>query len=77
MLSITCSVDRTASRRPALVESVLNHPQQIVLEKEARKTYPSQIDFDGGKMFWLPVIVPENINPAAIGKSDPVLGTET
>lgn len=51
---------------PALVESVLNAPQQVILEKEGRKAYQSRIDFGSGKVFLLRVIVADEIDPAVI-----------
>lgn len=50
----------------ALVESVLNNPQQIVTEKEGKKAYQSQVDFGGGKIFLLRVIVADRIEPSVV-----------
>ncbi|MCT7960271.1 DUF4258 domain-containing protein [Laspinema sp. D1] len=49
-----------------MVESVLNNPQQIIEEKEGRKAYQSQVDFGGGKIYLVRVIVADNIDPAIV-----------
>ncbi len=49
-----------------LLESVLEHPQQIVSEHGNRKAYQSQLDFGGGKMFLLRAIVDDSVEPALI-----------
>jgi hypothetical protein len=46
-----------------LVESVLESPQQIISEKGSMKAYQSQIDFGGGKIFLLRVIINDNFEP--------------
>lgn len=43
----------------AMVELILERPQQIVEEEEGIKVFQSQIDFGGGKMFLLRVFVAE------------------
>ncbi len=35
----------------ALLEAVLNHPQQVVPESRGRNAYQSQLDFGGGRVF--------------------------
>ncbi len=50
----------------SLVESVLDHPQQIMLERDGRKAYQSQVDFGSGKIFLLRVIVADDINPTVV-----------
>lgn len=42
---------------PALLDSVLHHPQQIVPAAGGRKAYQSRLDFGGGKIFLLRAIV--------------------
>jgi uncharacterized DUF497 family protein len=49
----------------AQLESVLNHPQQVVPDRKGRTVYQSQIDRGDGKMVLLRVIV--------IGDADGVL----
>jgi hypothetical protein len=49
-----------------MVESVLNNPQQIIAEKEGRKAYQSQVDFGGGKIYLVRVIVADNLDPAVV-----------
>ncbi len=50
---------------PALVESVLSNPQQVVAEKDGKKAYQSQIDF-GSKLFLLRVIVADNVDSTVV-----------
>lgn len=50
----------------SLVESVLANPQQILLEKEGRKAYQSQVDFGGGRIFLLRVIVADDVQPMVV-----------
>jgi hypothetical protein len=50
----------------ALVESVLNDPQQIVEEISSRKTYQSQIDFGDRRVFLLRVIVADDVHPPVV-----------
>lgn len=49
----------------AMIESVLNNPQQIIPERERRKVYQSQIDF-GGKIFLLRAIVVDDVEPVIV-----------
>ncbi|WP_256871621.1 DUF4258 domain-containing protein [Nostoc sp. TCL26-01] len=35
----------------SLVESVLDNPQQVLLERESQKVYQSKVDFGNGKIF--------------------------
>ena len=44
-----------------ILESVLNNPQQIVIERESLKVYQSKVDFGGGKMFLIRAIVDDKI----------------
>lgn len=50
----------------SLLESVLQHPQQIVLEREGKKAYQSQVDFGDGRLFLLRAIVDDEIEPVLI-----------
>jgi hypothetical protein len=50
----------------SLIESVLDNPQQIVLERDGRKVYQSQVDFGSGKAFLLRVIVADNVDPKVV-----------
>jgi Domain of unknown function (DUF4258) len=45
------------------VESVLDSPQQILLEREGRKVYQSKLEFGNGKIFLLRVIVADDVEP--------------
>jgi hypothetical protein len=49
-----------------LVESVLESPQQIISEKGSMKAYQSQIDFGGGEIFLLRVIINDNFEPLVV-----------
>lgn len=49
-----------------LVESTLEHPQQIVPEYKGRKCYQSQIAGTDGKMYLLRIIVVDTIDPASV-----------
>ncbi len=51
---------------PALLDSVLHHPQQIVPAVGGRKAYQSQLDFGGGKIFLLRAIVADEVDPAMV-----------
>ncbi|MFM6283051.1 MAG: DUF4258 domain-containing protein [Dolichospermum sp.] len=48
------------------VESVLDSPQQILLEREGRKVYQSKVDFGNGKIFLLRVIVAYDVEPKVV-----------
>ncbi|MFM2064964.1 MAG: hypothetical protein RLZZ507_4635 [Cyanobacteriota bacterium] len=50
----------------SLVESVLDNPQQIILEREGRKVYQSKVDFGNGKLFLLRVIVADDLDPKVV-----------
>jgi hypothetical protein len=49
-----------------LLDQVLSEPQQIIAGRGNLKAYQSQVDFGGGKMFLLRVIVDDTLNPAII-----------
>ena len=49
-----------------LLKSVLDNPQQIVLEKIGRKAYQSKIDFGEGKIYLLRAIVQDDVKPAVV-----------
>ncbi|MBI5299642.1 MAG: DUF4258 domain-containing protein [Deltaproteobacteria bacterium] len=49
-----------------LLENVLEQPQQIVNEYGGKKTYQSKIDFGGGKIYLLRVVVDDTINPTVV-----------
>ena len=50
----------------ALLDSVLQHPQQIVPAHGGKKAYQSQLDFGGGRIFLLRVIVAEDVSPPLV-----------
>ena len=49
-----------------LLDSVLQHPQQIVPERAGRKAHQSRLDFGGGKIFLLRAIVDDEVDPAIV-----------
>lgn len=49
-----------------MLERVLDNPQQVVSEREGKKEYQSQIDFDGGRMYLLRAIVNDVLDPAVV-----------
>ncbi len=49
-----------------LLESVLQNPQQILLERNGRKVYQSIVDFGSGKLFLLRAVVADDKNPAIV-----------
>ena len=47
-------------------EEVLRRPQQIVPERPPKKAYQSKLDFGGGNIFLLRVIVDDTVEPAMV-----------
>jgi hypothetical protein len=50
----------------ALLDSVLQQPQQIIVAASGRKVYQSQLDFGYGKIFLLRAIVADDVDPAIV-----------
>jgi hypothetical protein len=50
----------------ALLETVLQNPQQVVPEYGGKKAYQSQVDFGEGKIFLLRAIVDDKVEPASV-----------
>jgi hypothetical protein len=48
------------------VESVLDNPQQILLEREGRKVYQSKVEFGNSKIFLLRIIIADDIDPKVV-----------
>jgi hypothetical protein len=48
------------------VEAVLRQPQQIVPARPPKNAYQSQMDFGGGKVFLVRVIVDDTVEPAMV-----------
>ncbi|HKI32452.1 MAG TPA: DUF4258 domain-containing protein [Gemmataceae bacterium] len=46
-----------------MVDGVLANPQQIIDMPDGKKAYQSQIDFGGGRVFLLRVIVAVDVDP--------------
>lgn len=49
-----------------ILERVLANPQQVVVEREGKKAYQSQIDFGVGTMYLLRAIVNDALDPAVM-----------
>ena len=49
-----------------IVESVLNTPHQIVDEYGDKKAYQSKIDFGGGKVYLVRVVVDDTVDPKSV-----------
>jgi len=49
-----------------LLDSVLNHPQQVVPERGSKKAYQSQLDFGDDRILLLRAIVNDSIDPAVV-----------
>lgn len=49
-----------------LLDSVLDHPQQIVPAERGKKAYQSRTDFGGGKIYLLRAIVAVDTDPATV-----------
>jgi Domain of unknown function (DUF4258) len=50
----------------ALVEYVVDNPQQVLTQDKDIRIYQSQVNFGTGKLYLLRVFVNETIDPAAI-----------
>jgi len=50
----------------ALTDEVLRRPQQVVLERGARKAYQAKVIFDDGRRFLLRLIVDDAVDPAVV-----------
>lgn len=50
----------------ALVDAVLQNPQQVVAEQNGRVAYQSQVDFGTGKLFLLRALVVDTVDPAVV-----------
>ena len=50
----------------ALLESVLQNPQQVVAERSGKKAYQSQLDFGGGEILLLRAIVDDTVDPPSV-----------
>ncbi|MBW4516652.1 MAG: DUF4258 domain-containing protein [Timaviella obliquedivisa GSE-PSE-MK23-08B] len=57
--------ERRGIPREAL-ETVLNNPQQIVENRDGKKAYQSQIEFENGKVYLVRAIISDNTNPAIV-----------
>ncbi len=50
----------------ALIDAVMQSPQQIVDAYEGKRAYQSQLDFGAGKIYLLCLIVDDAVEPARI-----------
>jgi hypothetical protein len=51
---------------PALLDSVLRDPEQIVPGNAGTRVYQSRLDFGGGRVFLLRAIVDDTVDPAVV-----------
>jgi Domain of unknown function (DUF4258) len=51
---------------PDFLESVLSNPQQIVEDRDGKKAYQSQFEFENGKTYLVRAIVADNTKPAIV-----------
>ena len=49
----------------AVVDDVLQHPEQVVLQTDGKKAYQSRVSF-GGRPFLVRVIVAEDVDPPLV-----------
>jgi hypothetical protein len=66
---LTPHAQKEAERRAIprhLLEAVLNSPQQVVQAAQGRKTYQSQLDYGGGRIYLVRVIVDESTTPPSV-----------
>jgi hypothetical protein len=49
-----------------LLEAVLNSPEQVVQAAKGRKAYQSRLDFGGGRIYLVRVIVDESTKPPSL-----------
>ena len=57
---------RRRSIPSALLQSVLETPQQIVPQSGNKRVYQSQLDFGGGTVFLLRAVVDDSSDPATV-----------
>ena len=57
---------RRRSISSALLQSVLETPQQIVPQAGNKRVYQSQLDFGGGRVFLLRAVVDDASDPATV-----------
>ena len=50
----------------ALLDSVLQHPQQVIREKGGNKVYQSQLDVGAGRIFLLRAIINDEVDPPIV-----------
>jgi hypothetical protein len=65
---LTRHADEEMARRQIprqVLQEVLDHPQQIVPEREGRRAYQSVVDL-GGKMYMVRAIVDDRSDPAVV-----------
>ena len=48
------------------LDSVLQNPQQIVDDRDGKKAYQSQFEFENGKTYLVRAIVADNTKPAIV-----------
>ena len=51
---------------PALLDSVLKEPEQIVPGHAGTRVYQSRLDFGGGRVYLLRAVVDDTVDPAVV-----------
>lgn len=51
---------------PALLDSVLGNPEQIVPGYAGTRVYQSRLDFGGGRVYLLRAVVDDTVDPALV-----------
>ncbi|NET57458.1 MAG: DUF4258 domain-containing protein [Symploca sp. SIO2E6] len=50
----------------SIINSVINSPQQIILQLDGTKVYQSQLDFGSGKTYLLRIIINDDVDPMLV-----------
>jgi hypothetical protein len=50
----------------AMVDTILQQPEQIIDVKSGKKAYRSRVDFGGGRIFLVRAIVDDSVDPAVV-----------
>ncbi|NER99732.1 MAG: DUF4258 domain-containing protein [Symploca sp. SIO1B1] len=50
----------------SIIDSVINSPQQIILQSDGTKAYQSQLDFGSDKNYLLRIIINDNVEPMLV-----------
>lgn len=50
----------------SFLESVLESPQQIIVQSDGTKAYQSQLDWGAGKVYLLRIVVRDDVDPLLV-----------